>query len=229
LAKDLKFLRRNLSLPQSAVRGATYFGGPQVLEETLFQALTKRLFCKNLRTREAFDAHVEAVRPLLFPKGKALRDLVMKVLDAYHGTRTTIHTLEKSTGANKSVLDLCAHIRHELERLVPPDFPDLYPSDRLAHIPRYLKAMQLRAERGANDPEKDRNKAAQVEAFEEAFHRMRAELSPRASQDKREALETYRWMIEEFKVSLFAQELKTPFRVSSKRLEKKRKEIESMV
>ena len=89
--------------------------------------------------------------------------------------------------------------------------------------------MKLRAERGANDPEKERSKAAQVDAFTEALHRMTAELSPRASQNKRQALEDYRWMIEEFKVSLFAQELKTPFPVSSKRLEKKRKEIERMV
>jgi ATP-dependent helicase HrpA len=229
LAKDLKFLRKNLTLPQTVARAATYFGGPQALEETLFQALIQRLCYKNLRTREAFDAHVEAVRPLLFPKGKALRDLVIKVLEAYHGARATIHTLEKASGANRSVLELCAHIRRDLDRLVPPDFPHLYSPDRLAHLPRYVKAMQFRAERGANDPEKDRSKAAQLETFTKAFHRMTAELSPRASQDKRQALEAYRWMIEEFKVSLFAQELKTPFPVSSKRLEKKRKEIERMV
>ena len=50
-----------------------------------------------------------------------------------------------------------------------------------------------------------------------------------ASREKREALEEFRWMIEEFKVSLFAQELKTLFPVSEKRLEKKLKEIERMV
>jgi ATP-dependent helicase HrpA len=228
-AKDLKFLKRNLTLPHSATPAATYFGGPQAVEETLFQALMKRLFHKNLRTREAIEAHVEAVRPLLFEKGKALRDLVMKVLDAYHSTRTTIHTLESASAGNRSVLGLCAHIRRELECLIPPNFPELYTLDRLTHIPRYLKAMKLRAERGANDPEKDRSKAAQVDALKEALCRMTAELSPRASQNKRQALEDYRWMIEEFKVSLFAQELKTPFPVSSKRLEKKRKEIERMV
>jgi len=227
--KDLKFLKRNLTLPHSAIQAATYFGGPQAVEETLFQALMKRLFHKNLRTREAIEAHVEAVRPLLFEKGKALRDLVVKVLDAYHSTRTTIHTLESASAGNRSVLGLCAHIRRDLECLIPPNFPELYTLDRLTHIPRYLKAMKLRAERGANDPEKDRSKAAQVDALTEALHRMTAELSPRASQNKRQALEDYRWMIEEFKVSLFAQELKTPFPVSSKRLEKKRKEIERMV
>ena len=54
-------------------------------------------------------------------------------------------------------------------------------------------------------------------------------LSPHATGEKREAVEVFRWMIEEFKVSLFAQELKTRFPVSSKRLEKQRKEIDRMV
>ena len=58
---------------------------------------------------------------------------------------------------------------------------------------------------------------------------MLEELSPHASPEKKEALEAYRWMVEEFKVSLFAQELKTPFPISEKRLEEKRREIERMV
>jgi ATP-dependent helicase HrpA len=58
---------------------------------------------------------------------------------------------------------------------------------------------------------------------------MTKDLSVYASQEKRQAVEAYGWMVEEFKVSLFAQELKTPFPVSAKRLEEKRKEIDRMV
>jgi ATP-dependent helicase HrpA len=50
-----------------------------------------------------------------------------------------------------------------------------------------------------------------------------------ASEEKLKLIEEYRWMIEEYKVSLFAQELKTAFPVSRKRLEKKRQEIERIV
>ncbi|MEJ2726410.1 MAG: DUF3418 domain-containing protein, partial [Deltaproteobacteria bacterium] len=221
-AKDLKFLRRNLTLPQRAAPAATYFGGPQAVEESLFQALVKSLFHKNLRTPEAFKAHAEAVRPLLFQKGNAMQHHVIKA-------RTTICTLEGANDSSKGVLALCANIRRDLDRLVPPNFPELYTLDRLAHLPRYLKAMQLRAERGANDLEKDRSKAAQADGFNKALHHMTTELSPRASRDKRQAVEDYGWMIEEFKVSLFAQELKTPFPVSRERLERKKREIERMV
>jgi ATP-dependent helicase HrpA len=89
--------------------------------------------------------------------------------------------------------------------------------------------MEKRAERGAHDPSKDRNKMAQAAVFIEAFDKLRNEMSPHASPQKREALENFRWMVEEFKVSLFAQELKTPYPVSKKRLQEKQKEIERMV
>jgi ATP-dependent helicase HrpA len=89
--------------------------------------------------------------------------------------------------------------------------------------------MRIRTERGAYAPEKDRKKTARAEGFIKALHKMLEELSPHASLEKKEALEAYRWMVEEFKVSLFAQELKTPFPISEKRLEEKRREIERMV
>jgi ATP-dependent helicase HrpA len=58
---------------------------------------------------------------------------------------------------------------------------------------------------------------------------MKDTLDPSSSHEKRTAVESFRWMIEEFRVSLFAQELKTRFPVSRKKLEDARKEIERMV
>ena len=101
--------------------------------------------------------------------------------------------------------------------------------DDLAHLPRYLKASEVRAERGAHDPEKDKAKATQLEEFAFALQRMRESVGPATSGDKRAAVENFRWMVEEYKVSLFAQELKTRFPVSKKKLEDARKEIERMV
>ena len=97
------------------------------------------------------------------------------------------------------------------------------------HLPRYLKAVEMRAERGSYDMEKEQKKAAAVAPFTEALRRNIKDLSPRTSLEKRETLEEFFWMVEEFKVSLFAQELKTPFPVSVKRLEKKLRELERMI
>jgi ATP-dependent helicase HrpA len=93
-----------------------------------------------------------------------------------------------------------------------------------------LKALEMRVERGAYDPVKDRKRAAEAEAFvEEAETMNRDAVTSGSSMEKKEALEELRWMIEEFKVSLFAQELKTAFPVSPKRLRKKIDEIKRMV
>ena len=80
-----------------------------------------------------------------------------------------------------------------------------------------------------NRPEKDRIKSYQLENFVKTIHEISKTLSPQSTKEKRLALEEFRWMVEEFKISLFAQELKTLFPVSRKRLEERREEIERMV
>ena len=229
LAKDLKFLKRNWPLPLKAARSATYFGGAGAVEKVLYQTLLNRLFQKDLRTREAFENYADTVSSIMFEKARELRDVTANILEAYHQTRTALHTIEKSNPGNRAALALCAHIREDLDILVPRDFPAVYSLNRLAEIPRYLRGMEIRAERGPNNPGKDRTKALQVQPFIVALAEIEKALSLHATREKRKAVEAFRWMIEEFKVSLFAQELKTRFPVSSKRLEKERKEIERMV
>jgi ATP-dependent helicase HrpA len=228
-AKDLKFLKKTLRLSDEGAQGARYFGGESRVERALFRSVVKSLFHQDLRDRKAFDAHAEKVGHKLLAKGNELRDQAILVMNAYRRTREAIHTVEKANETNKDVLTLCSDIREDLNTLIPEDFVDRYPIDRLVHLPRYLKAMEKRGERGAHDPSKDRNKMAQAAVFIKAFNNLSNEMSPHASGEKREALESFRWMVEEFKVSLFAQELKTPYPVSKKRLQEKQKEIERMV
>lgn len=229
LVRDLKFLRRNWPLPKEAALATTYFGGVRKVEEALFRSLVNRLLQKDLRSKKDFEAYADAVSKMMFEKARELRDLASGLICAYHQTRSTLHSVETLNRGNPSVLALCARVRKDLEGLVPPDFLDIYTPERLAEIPRYLQAMALRATRGANHPEKDQSKSLQAEPFLKAFEEMGRTLSAHSSPEKREAVESYRWMVEELKVSLFAQELKTPFPVSIKRLEEKRREIERMV
>ena len=165
----------------------------------------------------------------LLSHGKALKDQTILVLNAYDRTRIALHTIENAGKTNEEVVSLCGSLREELDSLVPKDFLVRYPMDRLAELPRYLKGMEIRAVRGANDPAKDKKKQAEAEACVQSYREMIKDLSPYASPEKREAVEAYRWMVEEFKISLFAQELKTRFPISQKRLEEKKAEIERMV
>ncbi|MCU0597325.1 MAG: DUF3418 domain-containing protein, partial [Desulfobacterota bacterium] len=229
LAKDLKHVRRSLALPSEAYAGARYFGGMGAMEEFLYQALLRYQFRKNVRTEQEFLAHAETSKQALFEKAKKLKTEAVGILEGYDRTRSTIHTIERANPSHGAVLALCAHIRKELDALIPRNFTELYSLEDLPHLSRYLKALEMRAERGAHDPEKDKAKSAQLEEFAHALETMRAGVGPATSDEKRAAVVNFRWMVEEYKVSLFAQELKTRFPVSKKKLEEARKEIERMV
>ena len=229
LAKDLKFLKRNLTLPKKGVDGVGYFGGERNVEEAMYQHVVKALFYRDFRERELFYDHAKKVEGSILSCGKELKDETIRVLHAYHRTRMALHNIENTNKANREVHTLCGRVREDLDTLLPQDFLEHYSIDRLAQMPRYLKGMEIRAERGANDPEKDKKKSIETEVFIQSFHSMMEDLSPYASSRKREAVEAYRWMVEEFKISLFAQELKTQFPISKKRLEEKKAEIDRMV
>jgi len=218
LKKDIRWMKRNWSLPVEAEKSALYFGGKSAVEKSMFNGLERLLFHKNIRTKEEFEAYLHTLSRDMVEKLKEIRSHTIAVLDAYHRTRCSVLAIQKANKSNKRVLELCACIKGDMERLVPPDFPEHYLPERLAEIPRYLRAMEIRAERGANDPVKDNNKARQIEDFVKALDEMSAGLPLHASNQKRQGIKEFRWMIEEFKVSVFAEELGTAFPVSAKRL-----------
>ncbi len=105
----------------------------------------------------------------------------------------------------------------ELTNLISSRFLERIEYERLAHLPRYLKALLLRCERATSNPVKDQERARQLAPYQDALRALKAKPSP-SPQAQRE-LEAFRWMIEEFKVSLFAQELGTATPISPKRLD----------
>jgi ATP-dependent helicase HrpA len=106
----------------------------------------------------------------------------------------------------------------ELNRLVPARFLSTVPWKRLQQFPRYLKALQIRAERWATNPVKDQAKARQIVPYQQRLVSLQNRKDLSAEQAS--AREEFRWMIEELKVSLYAQELGTAVPVSPKRLDR---------
>jgi ATP-dependent helicase HrpA len=109
-------------------------------------------------------------------------------------------------------------IEGELDALLPKNFLQIVPFDRLAHMPRYLKALRIRVERALVNPVKDQERARQLAPYLEALKKRRAQ--PHLTIAATRRLDEFRWMLEEFRVSLFAQELGTLFPVSAKRLDR---------
>ena len=137
------------------------------------------------------------------------------------------------TGQDQDLVAPVAHLLEslieELGRLVPETFITLYDRERLTHLVRYVKAATVRAQRASVDYEKEQSKSYELKKFKDGLDVMLKDLSPSVSDEKRKAIEEYFWMVEEYKVSIFAQELKTAIPISPKRLEKKQKQIERMV
>jgi ATP-dependent helicase HrpA len=110
-----------------------------------------------------------------------------------------------------------AFLPDELGALLPKDFLLRVPFDRLPHWPRYLKALLIRADRALLNLAKDSERARQVQPYVETLRTWQARKE--LNQDTQQALEQFGALVEEFKVSIFAQELGTTQPVSAKRLD----------
>ncbi len=125
---------------------------------------------------------------------------------------------KKLHAAEKAHPQAAQDIRQQLGRLLAAGWLARMPWERLQHLPRYLKAASLRLEKLRADPARDARLAAELASLEQPYRR---ELAARARYGEPGAeLQQFGWLLEELRVSLFAQELRTPVPVSVKRLAK---------
>ncbi|MBP8216411.1 MAG: ATP-dependent RNA helicase HrpA [Thauera sp.] len=118
----------------------------------------------------------------------------------------------------KTFPDAVADMQAQIAALLPKDFLVAFAWERLAHFPRYLKAVSIRVDKLRNNPARDAQSMAEWKALAQAWERELAAKRRAGVADA--ALEDFRWMLEELRVGLYAQELKTPMPVSVKRLQK---------
>jgi ATP-dependent helicase HrpA len=116
----------------------------------------------------------------------------------------------------KNALDATADCTAQLQRLMPKNFMAATPWPQLQHYARYLKAITLRLDKYRADPARDAQRLTELKPQEQRYWRLVAER--KGAQDAR--MLEFRWLLEELRVSFFAQELRTPQPVSIKRLEK---------
>ncbi|MFN5095719.1 DUF3418 domain-containing protein, partial [Limnohabitans sp.] len=116
----------------------------------------------------------------------------------------------------KNAPDATADCTAQLQRLMPKNFMATTPWPQLQHCARYLKAITLRLDKYRADPARDAQRLSELKPQEQRYWRLVAER--KGAQDAR--MLEFRWLLEELRVSFFAQELRTPQPVSIKRLEK---------
>ncbi|MEU4597226.1 ATP-dependent RNA helicase HrpA [Nocardia sp. NPDC023988] len=163
-----------------------------------------------VRTPEEFDKLVAAVRPKLAGTVSELIRLVTPVLSAAHQARAAL--------ADTAETDIADDVRHQLDDLLFPGFVAEWGRTRLRELPRYLLAAAQRLESLPGSAVRDRQGMVEVDRMLAAYDKLVRSL-PDNRRNARDVTEIW-WMIEELRVSLFAQKLGTPYPVSTKRIEK---------
>ncbi len=126
--------------------------------------------------------------------------------------------LTKRLAGLRTFPDAVADMQAQIAGLLPKDFLVAFPWERLAHFPRYLKSVSVRIDKLRNNPARDAQSMMEWKALAQAWERELVAKRRAGLVDP--LLEDFRWMLEELRVGLYAQELKTPMPVSVKRMQK---------
>ena len=211
LKEPLKYLEKNI--PELQRMGVAYMGLGTVeeLRQQIVDVALERAF---LAEPLPHDAPSFAAR---LAEGRARLNLIAQEIARQAATvLAELAAAQRKLKDSRPPKEVAEDVQAQLARLVPRRFVADTPPAQLAHLPRYLKGVQLRLDKLRADPQRDAARLAELRPLEQRWARLVAER--RGAGDAR--LEEFRWLLEELRVGLFAQELKTPQPVSVKRLEK---------
>ena len=159
----------------------------------------------------AFARRRDEARPRISLVAQEIGRLAGTVLTEYTG-------LHKRFAAMKAHAPAVTDMRAQLDALVGKHFIERTPFERLTHYPRYLKAIALRIEKLRADPDRDARAMADWQSLATLWERERIARARAGVTDP--FIDEFRWLLEELRVQLFAQELRTPVPISVKRLQK---------
>ncbi|MEO7431777.1 MAG: DUF3418 domain-containing protein, partial [Dokdonella sp.] len=220
LADRLKQARRQLPLNNGLALKWTPLGSADALRSDLIEAALRERFDGHdldIRDRAAFEHAKEVIARELFPAAVERLALAETVIAGYAELRPLLEP--PLMGFARANYD---DLKEQLNELLAPGFLRDVGKSRLAEFPRYLRAMKLRAERLRQDPARDQARMLALQGYWRDYLKLRAE---RGGEDA--ALSQLRWLVEELRVSTFAQELRTREAVSPKRLAKLVEELRS--
>jgi ATP-dependent helicase HrpA len=211
--EQLKYLEKNLPGLQQMGMQFVALGTADELKAQLLHAAFERSCLGEPwpSNREEFSARCAEAKGRLNLIAQEIARMVGAILEEYHALGRKVQGLK---GQPAAVQDMKA----QLDALVHKRFVAETPFERLAHFPRYLKAVSLRIDKLKSDPARDARLMSELAPLAAAWGRRIGVAHAQGIVDRK--LEDFRWLLEELRVSLYAQELRTPFPVSVKRLHK---------
>ena len=214
LAAQVKAIEKLPGLRELALQFVALGTEKELREQLVAVTLERTCLMDPLPTDEAsFAARREAARGRILLVAQEILRLLAGIL-AEHAVLA-----KKLASMQKALPQACADIGAQLSDLIPKRFIAATSFERLQHYPRYLKAISMRLEKARSDPARDARLMADWQALGKPWERERNAML-KSGQAGDAFLDEFRWLLEELRVALFAQELKTSSPVSVKRLQK---------
>jgi len=216
--KDIDYLSKNIPDSDKICLYHAPLGQCEALKQdivyvVIFRAL--QLDQGMMRSESEFTQRSLQAKKSLVNTMNETAAVLLDILSHYHELNKYLRG-----NLNPGMLKSLSDIKSQLEHLLHRGFLLQTPWQRLAHMPRYLKAMIVRLDKLKGNLQRDLRLMGEV-----SHHWQRYLDYAEAREVVNAQCEEYRWLIEEFRVSLFAQELKTAVPVSAKRLQAQWKEV----
>jgi ATP-dependent helicase HrpA len=214
LKEQARYIEKNLpGLGAMALKFAL-FGEADELREQLLAAAFDRACMQEPwpRIRAEFERRRDGARSRVTLLAQEIARLAETILSERAALQKKLQPL------SKAFPDPCRDVQESAARLLSGRFIEQTHYERLQHFPRYLKAASLRLDKLRADPQRDARLAAEFAPLFAQWQREQARQLNSGNRDPQ--LDQFRWLLEELRVQLFAQELKTPVPVSVKRLTK---------
>jgi len=211
LKDQIKYLEKNL--PESLRLGVMFvpLGSWESLRQQMIDAALVRACLAEGWPTDAvsFKNCHEQARERFGLLAQEIARLVLSILEGWVGVQKRLVQFKVHANA-------CRDIESQLSELITPTFVAKTPYEQLRHLPRYLEAIDVRFEGLRADADRDQARMSDMAPLIANYRRARQALGGVSDP----GLESFRWMLEEVRVALFAQRLRTPYPVSVKRLYK---------
>lgn len=215
LRDQVKFIEKNIpNLQQMAMQYMTLGTQEELRNQIVMMALERACLQAPLPRNEAeFNARKDEGRARLSLLAQEIARLVGTILAEFA-------SLPRKLLQAKPFGSAYQDMEGQLARLMTKSFVIDTPYTQLVHYPRYLKGIAMRVDKLKGDPGRDSQRIQEMAPLVQQWQRAEKQLRTqgRGAEDAR--LDEFRWMLEELRVALFAQELRTPVPMSVKRLQK---------
>lgn len=219
--QQIKYLTKNLPNIQKICMGYATIGSCSDLKSAITDATIEHSFFyeKNaVRSHKAFEECLQQGNNELVNNANETCEILSQVFDTFNKIKKQ---LKKNTKPNWLVS--VSDIQSQLDNLIYEDFLYFTPIEQLKSYPRFLQGIQQRLDKLQQAAERDRQYTNQLAIYWDHFIELNDEYYDQP------VFSLFRWMLEEYRISLFAQGLKTKMPVSEKRIEKQWQEVKKII